>query len=321
MDMIVPALLVLLVGLVGWLLVRKPAATSDAGSAGRAEALQAQLDALLQEKRGLIDEKQALAQDKTRLEVQVQVAQEARAEAVAKAEEATGKAQAFERAGLQTQGEIQRLNTELSLITKQVAEKGAEAQKLLEAGQALRQEHNQLQQAHALLQGQHQSLLQEKADRTIALKNEIEQLQEQFKNSVNELMDVKSRALKEDNKDSVNQLMEPLRQKMTEFSTRVEDLNKQSAEQHGSLKQELGNIQQLNQALTQEAHNLAQALRGDAKVMGDWGEHTLELVLESSGLQKGIHYTTQEVLRGDEGVVRTDITLHLPQGRNVVIDI
>jgi DNA recombination protein RmuC len=109
---------------------------------------------------------------------------------------------------------------------------------------------------------------------------------------------------------------------MTEFSTRVEDLNKQSAEQHGTLKAELGQIQQLNQALSQEAHNLSQALRGDAKVMGDWGEITLEKVLQSAGLSESM-YTKQDVMPArdqDEGPLRSDFLIHLPDNRYIIVD-
>ncbi len=76
--------------------------------------------------------------------------------------------------------------------------------------------------------------------------------------------------------------------------------------------------------MTQEAANLTRALKGDAKVQGDWGEMQLEQILERSGLQKGIHFETQASYKqGDEeggGQLRPDVVVHLPNQRHLVID-
>ena len=135
-------------------------------------------------------------------------------------------------------------------------------------------------------------------------------------------MDVKARSLKEDSKNSVAELLTPVRDQLSEFAKRVDTMNIESGKQHGSLAEKLAKVEELNAALSQEAHNLAQALRGDAKVMGDWGEVTLERVLQAAGLSEQM-YSKQDVMPaydGEEGDLRSDFLIHLPDKRHIVID-
>jgi|GEM_PF-5926383 len=325
MEIILIALMLLAVTLLALLLIRKPAAANGADAAAaqaRAEAAQAQLATTQADSVALQTKVQGFMRTTAQLEEREATAQAAKNEALAKAEEATGKATAFERAAIQTQGNIQRLETELALLTKQLADKAAEATQHLDTNQTLRQDNNRLITAQAELKGQHDGLGKQMQERTDEILKARTELQEQFRVSVNELMDKKSRELKDDNNQSVTELLKPVKERLLEFSTRVEDLNKQSAEQHGNLKTELGNMQQLNQALTKEAHNLSEALRGNAKVMGDWGEVTLERVLQAAGLSEKM-YTKQDVLpslSGEEGVLRSDFLIRLPDDRFIVID-
>jgi DNA recombination protein RmuC len=82
----------------------------------------------------------------------------------------------------------------------------------------------------------------------------------------------------------------------------------------------------LNQALTEEAHNLATALRRDTKAQGNWGETILRNILDKSGLQEGVHYSFQQSfleLNGDDEAAQrrqTDVVVKLPGGRHLVID-
>ena len=78
---------------------------------------------------------------------------------------------------------------------------------------------------------------------------------------------------------------------------------------------------ELNRRITTETTNLTNALRGNSKVQGDWGETMLETILESSSLVKGLHYETQHNLKDAEGRnLRPDVILKLPEGKRIVID-
>ena len=78
---------------------------------------------------------------------------------------------------------------------------------------------------------------------------------------------------------------------------------------------------ELNQHISTEAQNLTQALKGNSKVQGDWGEMLLETILDNSALTKGIHYETQYNVKDEEGRnLRPDVVLHLPEKKDIVID-
>jgi len=62
-------------------------------------------------------------------------------------------------------------------------------------------------------------------------------------------------------------------------------------------------------------------IKGDLKTKGVWGEMVLERILEASGLQKGVHYMSQESYKnGDNAVLRPDVVINLPNNRHIIID-
>jgi DNA recombination protein RmuC len=76
----------------------------------------------------------------------------------------------------------------------------------------------------------------------------------------------------------------------------------------------------MNDSLGQEARNLTLALKGENKTGGDWGELILERVLESSGLERDREYRVQPSFPGEEGALRPDIVIDLPDDRHLVVD-
>jgi len=84
---------------------------------------------------------------------------------------------------------------------------------------------------------------------------------------------------------------------------------------------ELKNLQRLNEQMTREAVNLTQALKGDNKQQGNWGEVVLARVLAESGLREGHEYQTQVNLQNEAGKrYQPDVIVHLPQNKQVVVD-
>ena len=96
----------------------------------------------------------------------------------------------------------------------------------------------------------------------------------------------------------------------------MEDIHEKDLSQHASLKEFLGNLQQSQHQLSEDARNLTTALKGDSKKQGDWGEFILERTLEASGLVKGQEFTMQETFDRQ----RPDAIIHLPEERAIVID-
>lgn len=147
------------------------------------------------------------------------------------------------------------------------------------------------------------------------------QLKSEFRNLAQEILTEHQANLREANRDSIDSMLRPFKENITEFRERVERIYAHENEQRGALKNELDNLMKLNQMMTSSAANLTDALKGNSKVQGDWGEVYLETILDSTGLVRGIHYHVQQNIKGDEGQnLRPDVILSLPEERSIVID-
>lgn len=158
-----------------------------------------------------------------------------------------------------------------------------------------------------------------------AQKGEVEQLQNRFKtefeNIANRLLEEKSMKFTEQNSRNLQSILTPLREKIKEFEENVDRKFLDETREKASLKEELKQLQGLNQQLSLDAHNLATALKGQSKVQGDWGEHQLETLLEKSGLQKGVHFFAQSTFRDDGGAAkRPDFIIQLPDNKQLIVD-
>ncbi|HSY76648.1 MAG TPA: DNA recombination protein RmuC, partial [Bacteroidia bacterium] len=125
-------------------------------------------------------------------------------------------------------------------------------------------------------------------------KKEIESLhvqsQQQFENLAAKILDEKSKKFVEQNQQNMGDLLNPLRERIIEFQNKVDKTYNMEAAERNTLKGEIKQLVELNRKISQEANNLASALKGDSKKQGNWGEIILEKVLERSGLEKGREY-------------------------------
>ena len=156
-------------------------------------------------------------------------------------------------------------------------------------------------------------------------KAEVEHLQSRFKtefeNIANRLLEEKSQRFTDQNAQQLQTVLNPLKEKIREFEENVDRKFMEETREKSSLKKEIEQLYQLNQQLSQDAHNLASALKGQSKVQGDWGEFQLEMLLEKSGLQKGIHFLVQATFRDDDGAAkRPDFIIQLPENKHLVVD-
>ena len=155
-------------------------------------------------------------------------------------------------------------------------------------------------------------------------KGELENLNEkfslQFKNLANEIFEEKTKKFTDQNKTSLYDLLRPLGEKISEFEKKVEDTHRDTISRNSALREQLENLQRLNLQMTKEAENLTRALKGDSKTQGAWGEFILESILEKSGLERDREYTIQESFSTDEGRLRPDIIIRLPDRRHVIVD-
>ena len=148
-----------------------------------------------------------------------------------------------------------------------------------------------------------------------------DQMGHQFRTLANEILEEKSRRFAEQNQTSLGHLLDPLKTRLQEFQTKVDQVYVQESKDRSALAQQVTSLLEMNQRLAGEAKELTQALKGSSKTQGDWGEVVLERILEAAGLRRGHEYTTQQsIAREDAGRARPDVIIHLPGGRKLVID-
>lgn len=164
--------------------------------------------------------------------------------------------------------------------------------------------------------------LQEKLKEVEQSKEEQEQrLTKEFENLANKILDQNSEKFKQQNKEQLDLILNPLGKEIEKFKQKVEDTNKDYIQRNSALSQRIESLEKLNLQLSQDAINLTNALKGDSKTQGDWGEIQLEVLLEKSGLMNGVHFSTQGGYRDEDGKLKKpDFIINLPDNKHLIID-
>lgn len=117
------------------------------------------------------------------------------------------------------------------------------------------------------------------------------------------------------------EVLAPLKEKLKDFEKKVEENQTETTKQSIQLLEQIKNLTDLNQTVTQKTADLTNALKGSNKFQGNWGEIILERVLESSGLVKDREYKTQFVTKNQqEETIKPDAVIFLPENKNIIID-
>lgn len=180
---------------------------------------------------------------------------------------------------------------------------------------------NSLSQDNATLEANYSNLKQKLEDQKGELEEMQVHLRAQFENLANKILEEKTEKFTKQNKESLNLLLSPLGEKIEEFKNKVEEKYKDEVEARGSLKQELKQLLELNQKMSEDAKNLTKALKGDTKTQGNWGEVILERILEKSGLAKGREYDIQQSTTTEDGRrLQPDVVVNLPDNKFLIVD-
>ena len=143
----------------------------------------------------------------------------------------------------------------------------------------------------------------------------------EFENIANRLLDEKSKKFSEQNKSNLDIILNPLKEKIKDFEDKVDKAYKTESDERITLKTEIRSLVEMNKQISEEANNLAKALKGDNKKQGNWGEVILEKILERSGLTKDQEYKTQVSTSNAEGrKIQPDVILYLPENKHIIID-
>ena len=146
-------------------------------------------------------------------------------------------------------------------------------------------------------------------------------LGQEFENLANRIFDDKQAKFSLQNKEALEVTLSPLRRDIGDFRKQVESAYDKENADRNKLAGQISELQKQTLQISADAVSLANALRGDNKAQGNWGEFVLEKLLEDSGLTNGREYDTQVALKDDTGKRRNpDVIVHLPEGRDIVID-
>ena len=148
-----------------------------------------------------------------------------------------------------------------------------------------------------------------------------EDLSNQFQVLASRTLDSQSQKLTAQNRDTLSALLAPLAEKITDFKQKVEQVHATDLQQRSALKQQVETLAEQSRAVGQKADNLATALKGENKTLGNWGELVLSRLLESSGLQQGRDFDLQVSATSSDGHrYQPDALLRLPENRCILID-
>ncbi len=219
----------------------------------------------------------------------------------------------------------QHLDTREQAVALQVAEGEVETQR--EAVQAHARELERFREAYYALKQTHGELSTRLEEKEAHFNRQLQwmeegkqQLKVEFENLANELLEQKGKAFSSLSERNLMGLLKPFQEEMKGFREKVETLHTQETAQRASLTTELKHLQQLNRDITDQAARLTEALKGQKKVQGNWGELMLENVLDSAGLRPGKDYQRERSFNTEVGKRRPDALVYLPQGRHLVID-
>jgi DNA recombination protein RmuC len=245
-----------------------------------------------------------------------------------RSELARSQAESNARAGFEAQaaerlGRIRQLETEQkALMDRHDAEVGQLRTGLQAAGEAEKRSTARISQLEAELRAERAGM----AEKIALLESAKETLANQFQALAAKILEEKSKSFSEGNQKEIRTLIDPLREKIDDFRKKVEEAQSDSKTGVTKLETLIGSLNSLNQQLSEEARNLATALRGNTKAQGDWGEFILRDLLEKAGLREGEEYSFQQSFPAMEvegeriKSPRTDVIVSLPGGRHLVID-
>ncbi len=202
--------------------------------------------------------------------------------------------------------------------------------------------YTKLQEEHKNLQERHEELLEENskhrinnarlltkletesrhaANRLEMMQEHRREIKEEFEQLAKQIFDGNSKRFAEFSRQNLDSMIKPLQTQITEFKKQVADTYNSESQERAVLRNEINSLKELNEKISKDAINLTNALKGENKQQGVWGEMVLEHVLEASGLRKGYEFEREVSLRTDDNdLLRPDVIVHLPDNRDLIID-
>lgn len=148
-----------------------------------------------------------------------------------------------------------------------------------------------------------------------------EKLGNEFKVLANQIFEEKGKSIDEKNRNSLDEVLKPMREQLGDFRKRVDEIHGNDSKDRASLREHLAQLKDLNQQMSADTLNLTQALKGESKAQGNWGEMILERILESTGLREGHEFLREDSIDIGEGKRhRPDVIVQMPGEKHIIID-
>lgn len=179
------------------------------------------------------------------------------------------------------------------------------------------------------------SLLKEQNAAETRLRNEqfqeqLNVVREQFHNLAANVLSKTSDRLKDENREAMEHITKPIGDSFAELQKAIVESDREAAKTAASLTERLRQVGEQAERMDRTATRLTNALRGDSKQAGDWGELVLQELLDSQGFKRGFDYDVQDTITDQDGIIvrnedtgrsmRPDVVLHYPGNQDVVID-
>jgi DNA recombination protein RmuC len=173
----------------------------------------------------------------------------------------------------------------------------------------------------AAMEARQRSLEEQLQQEKDAHSQKQQELKEQLELMGKDLVRQGASVLKTENEEKLNAILEPLKERINAFEKEVREANRLGTERHVSMEAVIKTLSDQHTKMNTTAQNLVDALRGEQKVQGDWGELALERILEASGLEKNREYFVQNSFKDAEGNnLRPDVIIQLPENKQIIVD-
>lgn len=153
-----------------------------------------------------------------------------------------------------------------------------------------------------------------------SLKEAKESLSAQFHEIANKLLGDARKTFLDQAGERFTQVVTPVEALLKNYQERLQTIEKERVDSYGELRGLVGELRKDQGQVRDETRNLVNALRSSPKARGRWGEQSLRNVLTHAGLSEGIDFRMEVSVDTEDGRLRPDVVVNLPNERKLIID-